>query len=99
MQIIEESSICTLKISDNGTAISHDELHSIFELFKSNIRTRRMENNLGIELPLVAKLVELHNASIVVHAVPNGGNTFSIIFKKGSQHFNYQDQNPKTEKK
>ncbi|MFV1883780.1 MAG: two-component regulator propeller domain-containing protein [Balneola sp.] len=99
MQIIEESSICTLKISDNGTAISHDELHSIFELFKSNIRTRRMENNLGIELPLVSKLVELHNASIVVHAVPDGGNTFSIIFKKGSQHFNYQDQNPKTEKK
>lgn len=99
MQIIEESSICTLKISDNGKAISHEELHSIFELFKSNMRTRRMENNLGIELPLVAKLVELHNASIVVHAVPDGGNTFSIIFKKGSQHFNHQDQDPYTEEK
>lgn len=92
IQIVEESSICTIKISDNGKAISHQELHSVFNLFKDKVATREMQSNLGIELPLVAKLVELHNASIVVHAVPDTGNTFSVIFKKGSQHFSYPDK-------
>ncbi len=87
IQIVEESSICTVKISDDAKAISHKELHSIFDLFKSKVASRQMQSSLGIELPLAAKLVELHNASIVVHAVPDTGNTFSIIFRKGNRHF------------
>ncbi|MBO6523751.1 MAG: hypothetical protein JJ971_08005 [Balneolaceae bacterium] len=88
IQIVEESSICTVKISDDAKVISHKELHSIFDLFKNKVASRQMQSNLGIELPLVAKLVELHNASIVVHAVPDTGNTFSVIFRKGNRHFN-----------
>ncbi len=91
IQVVEESSICTIKITDNGKAISHQELHSIFDLFRDKIATREMQSNLGIELPLVARLVELHNASVVVHSIPDTGNTFSVIFKKGSLHFNYPD--------
>ncbi len=88
VQIIEESSVCTVKISEDGKSIEQKELKSIFNLFNTHKRNRKKEKNLGIELPLVAKLVELHHASIVVHSVPDSGNTFSVIFKKGHMHFN-----------
>lgn len=89
VQIIEESSLCTVKISDDGKAMDHKELHSIFSLFKNMSASESNRNNLGITLPLVAKLVELHKGTIVVHSIPEQGNTFSVAFKKGSLHFDF----------
>ncbi len=87
VQIIEESSLCTVKFTDDGEALDHKELHSIFSLFKNMAQNAEGRNKLGITLPLVAKLVELHKATIVVHSIPEQGNTFSVAFKKGSLHF------------
>lgn len=90
VQIIEESSMCTVKIIDDGVAMDHKELHSIFSLFKNMSQNEKDRNKLGITLPLVAKLVELHKGTIVVHSIPEQGNTFSVAFKKGSLHFDIE---------
>lgn len=87
IQVIEESSICTVKITDNGEALNHRKLQAIFTLFKTKKQGLEHRNEIGIDLPLVAKLVELHSATIVVHSVPEIGNTFSVVFRKGSLHF------------
>lgn len=87
VQVIEESSICTVKITDDGIPLSNTQLQAIFNLFKTNKQALEHRNEIGIDLPLIAKLVELHHATIVVHSVPETGNTFSVAFKKGSRHF------------
>lgn len=86
IQVVEESSFCTFKVKDNGTAYPQKKIRSIFnliELKETDLQNRKL---LALELPLIAKLVELHKANIVVHSIPGTGNTFSIIFKKGSKH-------------
>ncbi|RNC85939.1 MAG: hypothetical protein ED557_03995 [Balneola sp.] len=88
VQIVEESSICTIKISNDGKAYSHEELHAIFTLFKDYEADLDHRELLGIKLPLVAKLIELHKATVLVHSIPDQGNTFSVVFKKGIAHLN-----------
>lgn len=87
IEIIEESSICTIKIKDDGIALSHEELHSIFNLFQNKNTSSENPVQFGVGLPLAAKLAELHKATIVVHSVPDSGNTFSLVFRKGTLHF------------
>jgi signal transduction histidine kinase/sugar lactone lactonase YvrE len=86
VQVVEESSYCTVKITDDGDPLTHEELHNIFTLFKNYRQTKEQRNELGIDLPLVARLVELHKASIVVHSIPETGNTYIVTFKKGILH-------------
>ncbi len=88
VQVVEESSICTIKISNDGKAYSHEELHAIFSLFKNYESHLEHHELIGISLPLVAKLVELHSATVLVHSIPGQGNTFSVVFRKGAVHFN-----------
>ena len=94
IQVIEESSICTVKITDDGEALGHRKLHSIFSLFQTNEVPGDERSTVGLTLPLVARLVELHKATIVVHSIPEMGNTFSVSFKKGSLHFEFDNEVP-----
>tara|TARA_R110000868_G_scaffold383578_6_gene650632 strand:- start:7749 stop:10592 length:2844 start_codon:yes stop_codon:yes gene_type:complete len=87
IQIVEESSVCTVKITAYGEALEHQQLRTIFTLFKTKKQDLECRNEMGIDLPLAAKLADLHGASIVVHSIPEIGNTFSVVFKKGSLHF------------
>lgn len=86
VQVIEESSMCTVKISDNGISLENGELRKIFSLFKSMEYSEDSGEVLGIHLPLAAKLVELHKATVVVHSIPDKGNIFAVVFKKGRKH-------------
>lgn len=86
IQVIEESSMCTVKISDNGVSLENGELKKIFNLFKAMEYSEESGDVLGIHLPLAAKLVELHKATVVVHSIPDKGNIFAVVFKKGGKH-------------
>jgi signal transduction histidine kinase len=54
-----------IAVSDNGVGISSDLLPKVFDLFVQAERTLdRAQGGLGIGLPLVKKLVEMHDGSV-----------------------------------
>lgn len=86
IQVIEEGSMCTVKISGDGVNLENGELRRIFSLFKSLDYSEGDSKPLGISLPLAARLVELHKATVMVHSIPEKGNVFAVVFKKGTRH-------------
>ncbi len=65
----EENSEAVIRVRDNGIGIAGGEQDRIFELFVQLDKTLgRARDGLGIGLPLVRKLVELHGGSVAVHS-------------------------------
>ncbi len=68
-------------ISDKGIGIPADELDTIYFPFKraSNVK---FKGGFGIGLSLVAKIIDLHDATLQVQSNENEGTRFEVLFKK-----------------
>ena len=68
-------------ISDKGIGIPSNEIESIYKPFKraSNVK---FIGGFGIGLSLVAKIMELHEAIIIIKSKENEGTRISILFKR-----------------
>ncbi len=64
----------TIAVSDQGCGIQPDAAEKIFTPFYSS---RPSGNGLG--LPLVRKIVDLHNGQLLVNSRPGRGSTFTIL--------------------
>jgi signal transduction histidine kinase/ActR/RegA family two-component response regulator len=68
-----------LIVQDDGLGIAPDMLGRIFEPFtQAGASLDRAEGGLGLGLPLVKKLVELHHGEISVTSTPKRGSTFTL---------------------
>jgi PAS domain S-box-containing protein len=67
-------------VHDNGVGITAESVHSVFELFVQEKRTPdRSSGGLGLGLPLVKSIVELHGGSVTCSSKGIGkGSTFSV---------------------
>jgi signal transduction histidine kinase len=65
---------CRIEVSDHGTGISPDKLERIFTPFYSS-----RPSGTGLGLPLVRKIVDLHQGRLSVHSEAGKGSTFSIV--------------------
>ncbi len=74
----------SVEISDTGTGISAEFMPRIFDLFAQADRTLdRAQGGLGIGLPLVKKLVEMHGGQISARSEGLGrGSTFHITLPR-----------------
>ena len=68
----------TIRILDRGPGVPKSEREHIFDRFWR--RDRRRSGHAGLGLAIVARIVEMHGASIVVEDRPGGGAVFTIRF-------------------
>ncbi len=67
-----------IRILDRGPGVPKSEREHIFDRFWR--RDRRRSGHAGLGLAIVARIVEMHGASIVVDDRPGGGAVFTIRF-------------------
>jgi signal transduction histidine kinase len=72
-----------ITIADSGIGIPSEEFANIYKPFKraSNVR---FKGGFGIGLSLVARIINLHNASIDVFSEQNKGTKFELTFNRGA---------------
>ena len=68
----------TIRVLDRGPGVPKTEREHIFDRFWR--RDRRRSGHAGLGLAIVARIVEMHGASIVIEDRPGGGAVFTIRF-------------------
>jgi PAS domain S-box-containing protein len=78
----------TLRVSDSGIGISAALLPAVFDLFTQGERTPdRSQGGLGIGLPLVKRLVEMHGGEVTAASAGSGrGSTFTVSLPQHAAH-------------
>ena len=89
VSVSEKSNFVLLKVSDEGVGIPHEKRGIIFERFSSHneIENLAEKAGTGIGLNLVKELVDLHKGYIEVESETGKGTTFTVMFRKGKEHF------------
>jgi PAS domain S-box-containing protein len=74
-----ETAWISLRVSDSGIGIKHEQLNYIFESFsQASSDTTRKYGGTGLGLAITKRLVEIQGGNIYVTSQPNAGTTFSI---------------------
>jgi two-component system, sporulation sensor kinase E len=73
--MLHHHNACEIRITDNGTGITEDNLQRLFEPYFTSKR-----NGLGLGLAATLNILQAHNAQIDVHSVVGSGTTFVITF-------------------
>jgi signal transduction histidine kinase len=68
----------TLRVLDRGPGVPNSEREHIFKRFWR--RDRRRGGHAGLGLAIVARIAEMHGASVTVNDRPGGGAVFTIRF-------------------
>ena len=72
-----------MKIEDNGTGISEENLKKIFEPF---FTTKEVGTGTGLGLSVCLGIIESHNGKIDVQSAPNFGTVIKIILPIASNY-------------
>jgi len=80
-----------LKISDTGVGISEDDLANIYKRFFRGEKLDPYTDGHGMGLTLVNALMNVQKGKISCASKKGKGTTFSLIFKKGNNHFKSSD--------
>ena len=75
---VEEGDYAVLKVSDNGTGISYEDLQRVFEPFYTNKEMGRSGTGLGMSV--VWGTMKDHNGYIDVDSIEGEGTTFTLYF-------------------
>lgn len=98
VELLETDDECQIKVRDSGIGIPEEKQRYIFDRFyQVDASSTRVAEGTGIGLALVKNLVELHHGSITVDSVEGEGTEFTVILKKGKEHFNESDIDPVVE--
>ena len=74
--MVADGNACEVRITDNGSGITEDNLERLFEPYFTSKR-----NGLGLGLAATLNILQAHNAEVDVHSVVGSGTTFVISFK------------------
>ena len=78
-ELVPDDSGITVKISDNGSGISPEDIPYIFDRFyRARLRERDDSDGTGLGLAITKRIVELHGSRIDVQSELNVGTTFSF---------------------
>jgi PAS domain S-box-containing protein len=66
-----------VRITDNGTGITEDNLQRLFEPYFTSKR-----NGLGLGLAATLNIIQAHHAEVDVHSAVGSGTTFVVTFRK-----------------
>ena len=79
-------------IKDNGVGIDQDIQELIFErYYQGHSQQHLLEAGTGIGLAYVKDMMELHHGSVNLSSEINKGSQFTLCFKQGFHHYNYDE--------
>jgi signal transduction histidine kinase/CheY-like chemotaxis protein len=80
LRVARENDEVVLRVRDSGIGIAADVLPSVFEWFAQVERASNdTDHGLGVGLPLVRSIVELHGGRVAAHSPgPGGGSEFTL---------------------
>ncbi|MCC8155300.1 MAG: response regulator, partial [Tannerellaceae bacterium] len=86
--IREDEETVSLGVEDQGIGIAENRRESIFERFE-NLMDKNIfdQSSTGIGLSLVKELVDIHKATISVDSTLDKGSLFTVVFRKGKEHY------------
>jgi signal transduction histidine kinase len=80
LTVERQASEAAVSVRDNGAGIPRDQLPNVFNLFMQVDRTlERSNGGLGLGLPLVKRLVEMHGGSVTAHSDGLGRGSEFIV--------------------
>lgn len=80
--LIYSKNYAVLSIKDNGTGISKEHIHKIFDrFFRSEAHRARSQGGYGLGLSIVKSIIDAHNGKIKVTSELGKGTTFSVFLK------------------
>ena len=80
VRLKQEDGQAVLTVEDDGIGIAPEEQEKIFERFYRSDASRSIKGT-GLGLSMVKKIVELHDARIVLESEPGIGSTFKFFLK------------------
>jgi len=83
----EENNEVEIKIIDTGVGIKKDELSHIYEKFRQVNLSNSTGKGFGIGLFIVKYFIEKHLGRIECESEQEIGTKFTLVLKKGSEHF------------
>lgn len=88
VEIKKTSKVVEVSFQDTGVGMSKEAISHIFERFYRQDKSRSVEGN-GLGLSIVKRIVDLHNGTIDVVSVEDGGSKFTVQLPQvRSFHFN-----------
>jgi len=81
VDIIDQPHECSVIIKDNGIGISKENIERIFERFFQADQSRH-KHGTGLGLSIVQKIIEMHEAKIMVNSTIGEGTSFTVILPK-----------------
>lgn len=89
VRLIKYADHIMIKVIDEGMGIPKEKKGILFERFTStnDIQNITKRSGTGIGLNLVKELVDLHKGNIEVESEIGKGTTFSVMIKRGKEHF------------
>ena len=71
---------CIIEIIDNGKGIKKENIKNIFNrFFREESSRSRDYGGLGLGLPIVKKILNLHNGDITIHSEIDKGTSVKIF--------------------
>ncbi len=77
IQISHHAENTIIRLSDDGTGISENDMQNLFKLFYRGEDNKHIEGN-GIGMALAQKILKLHGGSVDVHSIQGQGTTFIV---------------------
>ncbi|WP_373056839.1 response regulator [Zunongwangia sp. H14] len=97
-KVIEEKYLIYFEVKDDGIGIPENKQQSIFEEFSQVSTTNYSYQGTGLGLPIVKKLLELHNSEIYLKSEEGRGSTFYFVVSfekdKNRQEKPTREENP-----
>jgi len=79
IKLSDDTTFLLLTVKDSGAGIEEAQLKKIFDpYYQADTGIKHNYDGSGVGLALVKELVELHDGSVTVRSVLNGGSTFEI---------------------
>ncbi|TKG97318.1 response regulator [Puteibacter caeruleilacunae] len=89
MILTEKEDCFQIEVKDNGPGIAPDKVNRIFDRFYQVDQMTGTADSLGsgIGLALSKQIIDAHQGVINVQSALNQGTTFTVLLKKGKEHF------------
>jgi signal transduction histidine kinase len=81
VHLADLSDSISFSVQDDGLGMDEETRRNIFDKFYQGDRSHQQSGN-GLGLPMVKRIVELHDGTIQVDSSPDAGSVFSVILPK-----------------